>query len=373
VSIPPPPEGPYEHYGPPYRTWGQGYSPYTRPSPVNGVAIAALVLGLLCFVPAAGLVLGVIALAQIRRKGQSGKGMAIAGVVLSSVGLALWVVTLATGAASEIWKSVEDGASGNASFSLAAGECFDVPGDSLEGLTSDVDRVSCEDRHDGEVFGSVRMSGGSGFPGDDAVTDAADEQCTPLEEKYVRDSWALNGVDVYYFGPTRQSWRWGDREIACIFGNTDGSGTLTGSLRVDESSLDADQLAFLEAMDAVDAVLWEEPEEYPEDDLRANQDWARDVHEVLGEQTGALRGHTWRADAGQPVAALVKDMEAAREDWAKAADAPDPNSYYTSSANGYGYVDGPTTVTARRALGLATAPPSDEDYGDNSGGGNLNV
>lgn len=386
MSIPPPPgapqppEGPYQHYGPPYRTWGQGYSPYTRPSPVNGVAIAALVVGLLCFVPAAGLVLGVIALAQIRRKGQSGKGMAIAGAALSSVGLALWVVTLATGAASGIWQGVKDGTRGNASFSLVEGECFDVPGDSLEGLTYDVDRVSCEGGHDGEVFGAVTMSGGSEFPGDDAVTEAADEKCTPLEEKYVRDSWALDGVDMYYFGPTRQSWRWGDREIACIFGNTDDRETLTGSLRVDETSLDADQLAFLEAMDAVDAVLWEEPEEYPEDDLRANRDWARDVHGVLGEQTGALRGHTWRAGAEQPVAALVKEMEAARKDWAKAADARDPNTFYTSSANGYGYVDGPTTVTARRALGLATTPPSDEDYGDGfgdeddgSGGDNLNV
>ncbi|WLW52445.1 DUF4190 domain-containing protein [Streptomyces sp. YU58] len=376
MSIPPPPEGPYQHYGPPYRTWGQGYSPYTRPSPVNGVAIAALVLGLLCFVPAAGLVLGVIALAQIRRKGQSGKGMAIAGVVLSSVGLALWVVTLATGAASGIWRDVKDGASGNSSFSLVAGQCFDVPGGSLEGLTYDVDEVPCEGGHDGEVFGSVTMSGGSAFPGDDAVSETADEKCTPLEGAYVRDSWVLDEVDVYYFGPTRESWRWGDRAIACVFGSTDDGKPLSGSLRADESSFDADQLAFLEAMDAVDAVLWEEPEENAEDDLAASQGWARDVRDVLGEQAGVLRGHTWPADAARPVAALLKDMDAAREVWAKAAAASDADTFYTYYDDGWAYIDGSTTVTARKALGLDTTPPSAKEYDDeddSSGGGNLNV
>ena len=51
-----------------YQPWGQGHPPFTPPlppPPVNGFAIAALVLGILCFLPLIGLILGFIALAQI--------------------------------------------------------------------------------------------------------------------------------------------------------------------------------------------------------------------------------------------------------------------------------------------------------------------
>lgn len=115
-------------YGPPYQTWGQGYSPYARPSSVNGLAVASLVLGVLCCFPAVGLVLGVIALVQIKKKGQSGKALAIAGSVLSSLGLALWVTVLATGGLSDAWEGFKKGASEGATFSVVKGQCFDAPG-----------------------------------------------------------------------------------------------------------------------------------------------------------------------------------------------------------------------------------------------------
>lgn len=61
------------------------------PAPTNGLAVAALVLGLVG-VPVVGLVLGLVALSQIKRApGQSGRGMAIAGVVLSAIYLAVLV------------------------------------------------------------------------------------------------------------------------------------------------------------------------------------------------------------------------------------------------------------------------------------------
>ncbi|MFI2759498.1 DUF4190 domain-containing protein [Streptomyces echinatus] len=66
----------------------QGYRPYNQPAPVNGLAISSLVLGALCFLPGAGLVLGLVALWQIRRRGERGTGPAVGGAVLSGVGLA---------------------------------------------------------------------------------------------------------------------------------------------------------------------------------------------------------------------------------------------------------------------------------------------
>jgi hypothetical protein len=267
--------------------------------------VAALVLGVLCFLPAAGLVLGLIALRQIRRNGQSGRGLAIAGAVLSSVGIALWAVTLSTGVLSEAWEGFKDGAQGNESLSLAKGDCFDAPG-GLEGDTYDVDPVSCEGGHDGEVFAVVTLPGGA-FPGDAEITDIADERCYALQDQYAMDSWAMPAdVDVYFLMPSRDSWRYGDRAITCVFGNTDAKAGLTGSLRGDPTTLDTDQVVFLSAANAVDTALYEEPEDTPEDDLAGHRAWATQVHDVLGEQIEALRGHSWPTEARQPVAGLVK-------------------------------------------------------------------
>ncbi|MBG0852738.1 DUF4190 domain-containing protein [Streptomyces spinoverrucosus] len=356
-------QGPYGSQGPygpqpPYGAWG----PYPPPGlpPVNGVAIAALVLGILCFLPAIGLVLGLIALRQIKRKGERGKGMAVTGAVLSTVGLALLTVSLSTGAVSDFWEGFKEGARESAIVSPDKGECFDSPNESLEGETYDVDVVPCSGRHDGEVFATVTLPGGT-FPGDDHVTKVADDKCYALQGDYAMDNWALpDNVDVYYLAPTRESWSLGDREITCVFGNADERGSLTGSLRNDASTLDADQVAYLKAVRAIDAVLEEEPEAFPDEDLAANKAWAQDVHDVLAEQGAALDAHTWPADAERPMADLVTELESARKEWAKAADAEDADTFYVHYDEAYGFYDGPTTVTAREALGLDTSPPADD-------------
>ena len=62
------------------------------------MAIASLVsslVGLLCGIgPLLGLVFGIIALNQIKQTGQGGRGMAIAGIVISSVLIALFIVVM---------------------------------------------------------------------------------------------------------------------------------------------------------------------------------------------------------------------------------------------------------------------------------------
>lgn len=67
------------------------------------MAIAALVsslVGLLCFGlgPVLGLVFGIIALSQIKQSGERGRGMAIAGIVISGCEIALFLVFLIIGA-----------------------------------------------------------------------------------------------------------------------------------------------------------------------------------------------------------------------------------------------------------------------------------
>ena len=62
----------------------------------NGLAIAALVLGILwlCAIGSVlAIVFGFVALNQIKRSGQGGRGLAIAGIVLGIIGILASVVT----------------------------------------------------------------------------------------------------------------------------------------------------------------------------------------------------------------------------------------------------------------------------------------
>jgi hypothetical protein len=319
-------------------------------------------------------VLGLVALRQIRRKGERGRTMAISGAVLSSVGLALWVLAVATGGISQMWEGFKEGARDNGS--LTRGECFDAPG-GMEGAFYDLDEVSCADTHDGEVFAVVELPGGR-FPGDGEVDRTADDKCYALRSSYAMDAWAVpEDVDVYYIVPSAESWRHGDREITCAFGNTDERGTLEGgSLRNDETTLDPDQLAYLKAADVREAALDAAPEATPEDDLAANTEWAARVSAALTEEIGLLDRHQWPADAEAPVAAVVKELRELREPWTRAAGADDPDTFLEHYGKALLLEDPDRSVTARKALGLATTPPSYEEdggAGDTSGGTEFDV
>ena len=77
---------PYEPYGYP----GHPYPPYPYPYPAprtNALAIASLVCAFL-FAPL-GIVFGHLSLSQIRRSGEDGRGLALAGLVIG------YVVTIA--------------------------------------------------------------------------------------------------------------------------------------------------------------------------------------------------------------------------------------------------------------------------------------
>ena len=63
----------------------------------NGMAIAALITGILG-INLLAWIFGGVALSQIKRTGQNGRGMAIAGIVLGLVWVALVVILVAAGA-----------------------------------------------------------------------------------------------------------------------------------------------------------------------------------------------------------------------------------------------------------------------------------
>jgi hypothetical protein len=70
---------------------------YAAPSSTNGLAIAALVLGIVWIywiTSILAIVFGHIALSQVRQNGQRGRGLAIAGLVLGYVWVGLLVLVI---------------------------------------------------------------------------------------------------------------------------------------------------------------------------------------------------------------------------------------------------------------------------------------
>ncbi|WP_234373240.1 DUF4190 domain-containing protein [Streptomyces sp. H-KF8] len=354
-AYPPPrfPQGPHGVHGPygPYVPYG-----FRPPPPTNGLAIASLVFGLLWIVPFLGLVLGLVALRQIRRRGEQGRGMAIGGAVMSAAGIVAWVGMVLSGAAADFWDDLRV-TRGNEISTLEKGECFDSPG-GLVGRASVAERVPCAGEHDGEVFGVVLLSDGA-YPGAESLSDTADDRCYALQDVYAMDGWALPAdVDVYHLTPSGESWRSGDRVITCVFGNRDENAALTGSLRRDETTLDAHQVVYLESTHVIDAALGKAPEaDHVQDDLPGHRAWAREVSEALAEQSGMLREHEWPAGAEKPVKDLVNDLEKAGAAWAKAAGTGDPDTFLEHHDRGWDLVDPYRSVAARAALGLAVTPP----------------
>jgi hypothetical protein len=89
----PPPYGPPAYGPPPYGppSYGpSGYAPGWRPT--NTMAILALVF-IFVFAPAA-LVFGLVARSQIRRTGEGGDGMALAGIIVGGIAVTVTVVVI---------------------------------------------------------------------------------------------------------------------------------------------------------------------------------------------------------------------------------------------------------------------------------------
>jgi len=216
--------------GPPPPGWypppGPGYGP-PQPKPgTNGFAVAALVFGFLG--PLFAAVFGVIALNQIKRTGQGGRGLAIAGLVLAGV----WVLVIAVGVTVAVATSAHRDGSGRvaaggsvSSRDLRPGDCLNDLHDSTDVLS--LPAVPCAQAHEGEVFAVFDLPAGP-YPGPTAVDEQSTAGCNARFGDYSSVDPAEQLLDVVY--PLPSNWARGDREVACIA--TPAAGGLTrGSLR----------------------------------------------------------------------------------------------------------------------------------------------
>jgi len=242
---PPPGHGGY----PPPAGVGYGAPSYSPPPSqgTNGFAIAALIFGIIGGA-LLGFIFGFIALSQTKRTGQNGRGMAIAGIVLSAlwtVGVLLLIIlavasstpsgpvtptTLPT-ASPTAEPTTEPPVTTAPSTAISATEL--QVGDCLNDLTNSTDvsslpSVDCTQPHQGEVFAVFDLPPGP-YPGADGVDDLVSKGCNARLAEYSPGAPSDDAVGLFSVYPLEQNWERGDREVVCIAKAT--SGTTTGSIR----------------------------------------------------------------------------------------------------------------------------------------------
>lgn len=198
-----PPGGPYGQYPPPPPLpypGGPG-EPYYAPAPrTNWWAIVSLIFGVIGGV-LIGWVCGIVGLKKAKEY-QSGRGMAIAGIVLST----LWAIGLAI--AITVFVNSDTVTATN----VKVGDCLSEIPDGERVLT--VTTISCDEPHAGEVFAVLTMPDGD-FPGQAAV-EAYHEKCSPELANYSPPSLLDDEVQLYVLYPTAETWENGDRAVTCI-------------------------------------------------------------------------------------------------------------------------------------------------------------
>lgn len=369
----PPPSPPSQ---PPSPAWGQppgaGYGPQDRPqAALNGFALAALLVGLLCF-PPLGIVFGVVALVQIAKRGDKGKALAIVGLVVSLV-----MTASSTVVASQYGERLLDRLHTMRQFEtpegkftdiddMQAGDCFNVPGGDFLDESLFVYKVGCAKVHHGEVTSSTLLDDAL-FPGVEEMRKSAARTCWKAMDDYAMDTWALPSyADVFHFSPSRDSWRQGDRRLLCVIGTAEKGHR--GSLRKDAGMLTPEQATFLRAMNAVDDAMVNGPDEDVDEALPEYREWARQVDEALGAEAKVLEGVTDRPDVGVAARAQLKEVEAARKWWREASRATKPARFDTAWDRAVGALTIDTEKTLRGAYKLSTTIPEWLEEGSGGSG-----
>jgi hypothetical protein len=211
--------------------WGQQPPPPPqRQGGTNGFAIASLIFGLLGGI-LLSVIFGFVALSQIRKRGQGGRGLAIAGLSLSGVWLvgivALVIVGIVAGGGSNNDPTTSLADSGDVNVQRL------TPGQCLNGLKEgsairDLPAVPCTQPHEGEVFATFDLADGD-FPGDTEVAKLAEDGCVDRLQTYAPKAADDPKVEIYFLHPTSTSWRLGDQGVACVAMSS--AGKVTGSIK----------------------------------------------------------------------------------------------------------------------------------------------
>jgi uncharacterized protein DUF4190/putative regulator of septum formation len=213
--------------------YGYGY-PGAATNATNGLATAALVTGLgsVVFSIAAPVAvgLGIAALVQIRKRQQSGTGLAITGIVVGGLVTIFWIalivvmIVFGTDSDDDYYGAPQPTPTTTYVDDLAVGECFDDGSEEGEAL-----RRPCSEAHDGEIFGGLPLADGP-YPGDDEVDEDAESTCAAAFTPYVGRSTATSELEMSYWAPTEYQWDNYDRLVVCAAYGPGGD-TLIGTVK----------------------------------------------------------------------------------------------------------------------------------------------
>ncbi|HEX9032524.1 MAG TPA: DUF4190 domain-containing protein [Streptosporangiaceae bacterium] len=213
----------------PYQAYSQGGPPTSGGT--NGFAIAGFVLGIISAV-LLSVIFSIVALVQIRnRPMQRGKGLAIAGLVLSGIWTLVIVVVIAVAASSQAHRSANGTITNTGKvsiFSLQVGDCFQNPPESKAILhLSDVTAVPCTTPHDAQVFAQFNATDAN-FPGTQALVREATRGCRSRISASLDKSKLTSTMSLHFLFPQAQSWADGRRALTCLV--VDSTKDLTTSL-----------------------------------------------------------------------------------------------------------------------------------------------
>jgi len=208
-----------------------GYQVQPAGKGTSGFAIASFVLGLVGGV-LLSVIFGIVALVKIRRRPQRGKGLAVAGLVLSGV----WIVAVAAGIAINVANTAHRSSTtgqvtgkGHVSvFSLRAGDCLQNPPASQAGLrVTQVTAVPCATAHDAQVYAQFHATGNS-HPGQAGLARESSHGCAARAAASLDKSKITSTMQLQFIYPDAQAWANGRRTISCLI--VDSTPDLTSSL-----------------------------------------------------------------------------------------------------------------------------------------------
>ncbi|NVI86802.1 DUF4190 domain-containing protein [Actinomadura sp. BRA 177] len=230
MTTPPPPDGDAPAWAPPDVPAPAQPPPIDAPVPVrrrtNRFAIVAVVTGLL------GLILfavgfAIAALAQIGRRGEKGRGLAIGGIALSVA----WIAAITVAVVAGMPEGRDD--TGLASdfgqpraSTLKAGTCF--VGFEEKSVAVFMRAAPCKEAHEGEIAGRATLRARP-FPGDQEVAAEAGELCRN-RTAFLKKTGRAEDFRLYTDRPDKEMWGRGDRTVTCVV-RFIGSGYLTVALK----------------------------------------------------------------------------------------------------------------------------------------------
>ncbi|MEU4160584.1 DUF4190 domain-containing protein [Actinoplanes sp. NPDC026670] len=314
---------------------------------LSGLAVASLVFGVIGGIIFSPL-LGIAALVKIKQTGQRGKGLAVAGLVLST----FWLVVLAVvvGVNWHVGNRAED------MVALRVGQCLDLPaaeqGDPF--IPGQITTLPCTQPHHAEMAGWVGFGDGrSAYPGATALVQRAKEGCPSVTRNYVLDPLSLpTDVQTRWYVPRDSEWARGSQNITCFLA---AEQTPIGRpLREDASIVNPDQLYFLLAIrDCVQLTAGV-------DELRAAgtpaelRSLAAQTVDACSTTRSKLQGRLWPSAVEPEMLRLVADIEAALPLWQSAARTTSEDDLRSGIQQAQQVSDPDPMPAVRRALKLST-------------------